>query len=71
MVFIPLAILGGYWMSMGFAWAVLGAGSWVALNYLLGPQTGFGIALLAQITIFVVRYISIKLKRRSVAEART
>jgi len=58
-------------MYIGFVWAILGAASWVALTYLLGPQTGFGIALLAQIAIFVVRYISVKVKRRSVAEART
>ncbi len=25
MVFIPVAILPGYWMYMGFAWAVIGA----------------------------------------------
>ena len=70
MVFIPLAILTGYWMYMGLVWAVLGAASWVALTYLLGPETGFGIALLAQIAIFVVRYILVKMKNRSVAEAR-
>ena len=71
LVFIPVAILTGYWMYMGLVWAILGAGSWVALTYLLGPQTGFGIALLAQIAIFLIRYISVKMKNRSVAEART
>ena len=38
LVFIPVAILAGYWMYMGLVWAVLGAVSWVALNYWLGPQ---------------------------------
>jgi len=57
LVFIPVAILTGYWMYMGLVWGVLGAASWVALNYFLGPQTGFGLALLAQIALFVVRYI--------------
>ena len=57
LVFIPVAILAGYWMYMGLVWAILGAASWVALNYLLGPQTGFGLALLVQIAIFVVRFI--------------
>ncbi len=57
LVFIPLAILAGYWMYMGFAWAVIGAASWIVLNYFLGPQTGFGLALLAQIAIFVARFV--------------
>jgi hypothetical protein len=60
LVFIPVAILTGYWMYMGLVWGILGAASWVALNYFLGPQTGFGIALLAQIVIFVVRTIWVK-----------
>src|ERR1051325_10357022 len=71
MVFIPLAILTGYWMYMGLVWGMLGAGSWVALNVLVGGNNGFGLALLTQIVIFVVRYIWVKVKRRSVAEART
>ena len=64
LVFIPVAILAGYWMYMGLVWAVLGVVSWVALNYWLGPQTGFGLALLAQIAIFVVRYILKKMGGR-------
>src|SRR6476659_3886045 len=57
LVFIPVAILAGYWMYMGVVWAVLGAASWVGLNYFLPSDTGFGIALLVQIALFVVRYI--------------
>src|SRR5687767_12486714 len=64
-VFIPLAILTGYWMYMGLVWGILGAGSWVALNYFLGPQTGFGAALLAQIVIFVGRYIFKKTQKKT------
>ena len=64
LVFIPVAILAGYWMYMGASYAVLGVVSWVALNYWLGPQTGFGLALLAQIAIFVVRYILKKMGGR-------
>ncbi len=71
LVFIPVAILAGYWMYMGLVWAVLGVVSWVGLNYWLGPQTGFGIALLVQVAIFVVRYIWVRTQRRSVTEART
>lgn len=63
MVFIPLAILTGFWMYMGIVWAILGASSWVALTYFFGPQTGFGIALLAQIAVFVTRYFYLKTKR--------
>lgn len=64
LVFIPLAILTGYWMYMGLAWAILGAASWVGLNYFLGPQTGFGVALLVQIAIFVVRFVLKKMKNK-------
>jgi len=69
LVFIPVAILAGYWMYLGLVWAILGAASWVALNYFLGPQTGFGLALLAQIAIFVVRYIWWKTRRRPIPAA--
>ena len=62
-VFIPLAILTGFWMYMGLVWAILGAGSWVGLNYLVGGNAGFGYALLAQIVIFVVRTIWKKTRR--------
>ena len=64
LVFIPVAILAGYWMYMGLVWAVLGVVSWVALNYWLGPQTGFGIALLVQIAIFVVRFVLKKMQSK-------
>ena len=67
LVFIPVAILAGYWMYMGLIWAVLGVASWVTLNYWLGPQTGFGLALLAQIVLFVVRFIWKKTQNKAVA----
>lgn len=57
LVFIPVAILAGYWMYMGLVWAVLSAGSWIALNLLVGGNNGFGMALLAQVVILVVRFI--------------
>ena len=69
MVFIPLAILTGYWMYMGVVWAVVGAASWVALNYALGPQTGFGLALIAQIVLFVARSIWKKTQNRTASAA--
>ena len=62
-VFIPLAILTGFWMYMGLLWAMLGAGSWIALNYLVGGNAGFGYALFAQIVIFVARFIWKRTKR--------
>ena len=66
--FIPVAILTGYWMYMGLVWAILGAGSWVALTYFLGPQTGFGIALLVQIAIFVSRKVWLSTRQRPAAQ---
>lgn len=65
--FIPVAILTGYWMYMGFVWAILGAGLWVALNYFLG-QAGFVTALLAQIVIFVARFVWKKMNKKSLAD---
>jgi hypothetical protein len=62
--FIPVAILTGYWMYMGVIWGLLGAVSWVAITYFLGPVTGFGVALLAQIVIFVTRKIWVKTRKR-------
>ena len=70
LVFIPIAILAGYWMYMGFVWAIFGAVSWVALNYYFG-QAGFGYALLAQIAIFVARFIWKKTRRQSAVTAET
>jgi hypothetical protein len=64
LVFIPVAILTGYWMYMGLLWGILGAGSWLALNYFIPSNSGFGLALLAQIAIFVVRFTTKKLKTR-------
>lgn len=61
MVFIPVAILAGYWMYMGFVWAIIGAVSWVVLNYYIG----FGTALLAQIALFVARKIWLMMKKRT------
>ena len=63
-VFIPLAILAGYWMYMGLVWALLGVVSWVGLNYLVGANAGFGYALLAQIAIFVARFMWWKTRKR-------
>lgn len=68
LVFIPVAILAGYWMYMGFSYAILGAVSWVALNYYFG-QAGFGYALLAQIAIFVARYIWKRTQKRTTPTA--
>ena len=64
MVFIPLAIFTGYWMYMGLVWAVIGVVSWVGLNYLIGGNNGFGIALLVQIAIFVARFVWKRMNRR-------
>ena len=69
-VFIPLAILTGYWMYMGLVWAILGAGSWIALNYFVGANAGFGYALLAQIVIFVARTIWVTTRKRPTAQAK-
>jgi hypothetical protein len=63
LVFIPLAILTGYWMYMGMVWGVIGAVSWVGLNYFLPANMGFGVALLAQIALFAVRFVMKKTRK--------
>ena len=51
-------------------WAVVGPASYgVALNYALGPQTGFGLALIAQIVLFVARSIWKKTQNRTASAA--
>lgn len=65
MVFIPVTILTGYWMCMGMVWGILGAASWVGLNYFFLPSNmGFGVALLAQIVIFVARFVWKKTQKK-------
>jgi len=70
MVSIPVAILTGYWMYMGLVWAVLGAVSWVGLNYFRPANTGFGIASARPNIIFVARFIW-KRSQKSPAAAAT
>ena len=66
LVFIPVAILAGYWMYMGFAYAIIGVAAWVGLNYVVGGNAGFGYALLAQIVLFIVRFILKRSRRQPV-----
>jgi len=67
LVFIPVAILAGYWMYMGLIWAVIGAAWWVGLNYFVGSNAGFGYALLTQIVLFVARKIWMTTRSRPAA----
>ena len=68
-VFIPIAMLTGYWMYIGFAYAIIGVAAWVGLNYFNGGNAGFGYALLAQMVIFMARYVWKKTRQRQVIEA--
>ena len=67
LVFIPLAMFTGYWMYMGLAYAIIGVAAWVGLNCAVGGNNGFGYALLAQIVLFVVRFVLKKTGRTPVA----
>ena len=65
-VFIPLAILTGYWMYAGVIFGVIGAASWLAASNL----SGFGTALICQIVLFIIRKIYLTTRKRpAVAEA--
>lgn len=63
-VFIPLAMMTGYWMYMGFAYAIIGVAAWVGLNYFVGGNAGFGYALLAQMVLFLMRFILKKTQKK-------
>ena len=68
-VFIPIAMLTGYWMYMGLAYAIIGVAAWVGLNYFVGSNAGFGYALLAQIVLFVVRFVLNKTQKPAASTA--
>ena len=63
-VFIPITMITGYWMYMGFAYAIIGVAAWVGLNYFVGGNAGFGYALLAQMVLFLMRFILKKTQKK-------
>jgi hypothetical protein len=59
-VFVPLAMLAGYWMYAGWAFAVIGVVVWLGAIRL----SGVGAAILSQVALFVVRKIWLVIRAR-------
>jgi hypothetical protein len=48
-IFVPIMILSGYWMYAGVIFAIIGVAVWLGAYRL----SGFGAALLSQVTLFI------------------
>jgi hypothetical protein len=59
-VFVPLAILAGYWMYAGLVFAVVGVAVWLGAIRL----SGVGAAILSQVVLFVARKIWLTVRAR-------
>jgi hypothetical protein len=60
-VFVPLAILAGYWMYAGAVFAIIGVVIWLGAITL----SGLGAAILSQVVLFVARKIWLVIRARS------
>jgi hypothetical protein len=59
-VFVPLAILAGYWMYAGLVFAIIGVVVWLGAIRL----SGVGAAILSQVVLFVARKIWLMVRAR-------
>jgi hypothetical protein len=59
-VFVPLAILAGYWMYAGWVFAIVGVVVWLSAIRL----SGVGAAILSQVVLFVARKIWLMVRAR-------
>ena len=59
-VFVPLAIMAGYWMYAGAYFAIIGVVLWLGAIRL----SGVGAAILSQIALFVGRKIWLMIRAR-------
>ncbi|HEY2710904.1 MAG TPA: hypothetical protein VGI60_00175 [Chthoniobacterales bacterium] len=59
-VFVPIIILSGFWMYSGVVFAVIGVALWLGAYRL----SGFGAALLSQVTLFIARKIWLMIRAR-------
>ena len=50
-VSIPVLILSGFWMYAGVFFAIIGVALWLAVLYL----SGYGAAILSQVSLFIAR----------------
>ena len=59
-VFVPLAMLAGYWMYAGLVFAIVGVVVWLGAIRL----SGVGAAILSQVVLFVARKIWLIVRAR-------
>ena len=59
-IFVPVVILAGYWMYSGVIFAIIGVALWLGAYRL----SGFGVALLSQIALFIARKIWLVIQAR-------
>ena len=59
-VFVPLAILAGYWMYAGWVFAIIGVAVWLGAIRL----SGVGAAILSQAGLFIARKIWLVIRAR-------
>jgi hypothetical protein len=65
-VFVPLAILAGYWMYAGWIFALIGVAVWLSAIRL----SGVGAAILSQAALFLAQKIWLVSRARSRDRAR-
>ena len=59
-VFVPAIILSGFWMYAGVAFAIIGVAVWLAAYHL----SGYGAAVLSQVTLFIARQTWLVIRAR-------
>src|SRR5438309_3659454 len=62
-VFVPVMILSGYWMYAGVIFAIIGVALWLGAYQL----SGYGAALLSQVTLFIARKTWVVIQARRAA----
>src|SRR5437667_10760145 len=50
-IFVPALILSGFWMYAGVFFAIIGVAVWLGAYHL----SGFGAAILSQVSLFIAR----------------
>ena len=59
-VSIPVLILSGFWMYAGVFFAIIGVALWLGAYYL----SGYGAAILSQVSLFIARKTWLALRAR-------
>ena len=58
--FVPVLILSGYWMYSGVFFAIIGVSLWLGAYQL----SGYGVAVLSQVALFIARKIWLVIRAR-------